>query len=221
MYCGMYCGMYCWYVLNTNQHVFNTNRYAFNIYWSVLVCIVLALCKYSIIISANTDSIHITIHTIIHAKYIVYCNTCQYIPACISMYYVGIWYVWNYDTSKYWPNTCVFFNTCQYWRLYIHQYKPSTINLNKIQTVSLWALACVIYPENLNSCWIIRLISFWRLPPSLCIRFCCAAGWIRFFRRFNFRYVWVFRRVWCVGWYSSKSKHQNCVNRYYYAFVTC
>ena len=46
MYCGMCCGMYWWYVLNTYQHVFNTNWYVFNTYLSVLVCIVLVLCKY-------------------------------------------------------------------------------------------------------------------------------------------------------------------------------
>ena len=93
MYCGMYCGMYWWYVLNTYQHVFNTNRYVFNTYLSVLVCIVLVLGTYWIVIPANTDSIHTTIHTIIHAKYIVHvlvcialrANICQHVLACIVL----------------------------------------------------------------------------------------------------------------------------------------
>ena len=93
MYCGMYCGMYWWYVLNTCQHVFNTNRYVFNTYLSVLVCIVLVLGTYWIVIPANTDSIHTTIHTIIHAKYIVHVLVCiairaninQHVLACITL----------------------------------------------------------------------------------------------------------------------------------------
>ena len=86
MYCGVYCGVYWWYALNTYQHVFNTlaNRYVFNRYMSVLARILLVLRLYCIIICANIDSIHTTIHTIKHAKYTLhsthigmYCNKCQ------------------------------------------------------------------------------------------------------------------------------------------------
>ena len=51
-----------WYVLNTYQCVFNTNMYVFNTGQSVLACIVLVLCKYWIIICANTEWIHSTEH---------------------------------------------------------------------------------------------------------------------------------------------------------------
>ena len=114
MYCGMYCGMYWWYVLNTYKYVFNTNRYVFNTFQPVLACIVLVLRTNWIIIHASTDSIHTRIHARIHARIQrklvgIYCNTCQYIPGCIGMYFLGIWYVSNNHTCQYRPNTCLLF----------------------------------------------------------------------------------------------------------------
>ena len=52
------------FVLNACQCIFNTNRNVLNIYPSVLVCIVFkfVLCLYGIIICANTDLIHTTVH---------------------------------------------------------------------------------------------------------------------------------------------------------------
>ena len=96
------------------------NRYVFNIIKSILVCIVLVLCTYHdwILIQANTDLIHSTIHS------------------SIGMYSVGIWYTWNNDSYKYSlsPNTCHYFNMCQHGRQYIHQYDPNTIKYRPIHS---------------------------------------------------------------------------------------
>ena len=51
----------------------------------------------------NTCQIHCTRNG-------MYCNTYQCISACIGMYCVGIWYVWNNDTCKYRPNICLCFS---------------------------------------------------------------------------------------------------------------
>ena len=96
-----------------------------NTYQSVLVCIEFVLRMYW-----NT-----TIHTTIHAQYIGYilvCVTRHYIPAH-DMFWVGIWYVWNNDTCKYRPNTCLFF-------AFFFQYVP--IMTRVLHAITYQHMAC-------------------------------------------------------------------------------
>ena len=93
------------------------NRYVFNIIKSILVCIVLVLCTYHdwILIQANTDLIHSTIHS------------------SIGMYSVGIWLIWNNDTYKYSPNTCLYFNMCLYGLCWTPIHSPIWSKYNQVQ----------------------------------------------------------------------------------------
>ena len=71
----------------------------------------------------------------------------QYIPVCIGMYYVGIWYVWNNDTCQYWPNTCLFFNTCQYWRQHIPKLNTRHYMPNTYQYIPIHTTICQIHTK--------------------------------------------------------------------------